>query len=84
MNIGIKLSISLPFVFEKYYLLISGLDRMYFTDVLTIYLAAKCYIRLRCAHNVFVRNIGPVTLCLDSFCFVPVQFPFLVDASLGT
>ena len=63
MNIGIKLSISLPFVFEKHYLLISGLDRIYSIDVLTIYLAAKCYIRLRYAHNVFVQNIGLVMLC---------------------
>ena len=63
MNIGIKLSISLPIVFVKHYLLISGLDRMYSIDVLTIYWAAKYYIRLRCAHNVFVRNIGPVTPC---------------------
>ena len=63
MNIGIKLSISLPIVFVIHYLLISGLDRMHSIDVLTIYWAAKYYIRLRCAHNVFVRNIGPVTLC---------------------
>ena len=57
MNIGIRLSISLPFVFEKHYLLISGLDRMYSIDVLTIYLAAKCYIRLRCAHNVLCGTL---------------------------
>ena len=63
MNIGIKLSISLSFVFVKHYMLISGLDRMYSIDVLTIYWAAKYYIRLRCTRNVFVRNIGPVTLC---------------------
>ena len=48
----------------KHYLLISGLNRMYSIDVLTIYWAAKYYIRLRCTHNVFVRNIGPVTLCV--------------------
>ena len=62
MNIGIKLSISFPFVFVKHYLLILGLDRMYSIDVLTIYWAEKYYIRLRCTYNVFVQNIGLATL----------------------
>ena len=51
--IEIIFNLSSPFVPMQHRVPILGLHRMQFINAITIYFALKCYIGLRCVHNVF-------------------------------